>query len=108
MYCGRGVVGKWVLVLKCNYQEKVTVKDLSAALAEGHCFFCFVTAAELMRNGEMLEVCGEEFSTDIVNGERVLTTIALCPECHKKFHLDANRNHNPCQIKARLSREALD
>ena len=94
--------------MKCNYQAKVSVKDVSAALSEAHCFFCHVSATELMSKGELLEICGEEFSTDIVNGERVLTTIALCPDCHKKFHLDANRQHNPCQIKARLNREGLD
>lgn len=91
----------------CNYQRKVTEAELSAALSEARCSDCGKTVAELLRGGELLEVCGEEFGSDIVSRERVLNPIALCPSCHRKHHLDARGRHNPCQIKARLSWEVL-
>ncbi len=91
----------------CNYQRKVTVEDLLEALADGVCHLCGVTTRQLMEKGELLEVCGEEFATDIESGERVLTPVALCPDCHRDYHLDARQQHNPCQIKARFSREGL-
>ena len=93
--------------LKCNYQSKVCVRDLGEALSKACCQHCGVTASELSLRGEILEVCGEEFSSDPVSGERELTTIALCPDCHRDFHKDARGRHTPCQIKARFSRECL-
>ncbi len=93
--------------MKCNYQRKVSIEELSTALAEMACHNCSVSTADLMLKGELLEVCGEEFSSDIVGGECVLSTIALCPTCHAESHLDAHHQHNPCLIKARLSREHL-
>jgi len=92
---------------KCNYQRAVTREEFSAALSEAVCGHCGVTTRELLLKGELLEVCGEEFSSDIVSGQRVLTPIALCPACHKIHHLDGRRQHNPCQIEARRSREWL-
>ena len=92
---------------KCNYQTKVSVGEFSEALSRASCERCGVTTAELIEKGELLEVCGEEYSSDPTNGERVLTALALCPSCHRKFHQDARGRHNPCQIKARLSREFL-
>ena len=91
----------------CNYKRKVTVEEVAQALSEAACQHCGVTTKELMLKGELLEVCGEEFASDIASGERALTPVALCPACHKKHHLDARRQHNPCQIKARQSREGL-
>lgn len=91
----------------CNYQRTVTVEELSAALAEAACSHCRATTADLMLKGELLEVCAEEFSSDIEGRERILVPIALCPACHREHHLDARGQHNPCQIKARISREGL-
>ena len=93
---------------RCNYQAKITLDDMSSALSAARCHECGITTAELMAKGQLLEVCGEEFSSDITDGTRVLTAIALCPDCHTEFHRDCRGHHNPCQIKARLSREGLD
>ncbi len=92
---------------ECNYQKKVTVEELSTALGDARCHRCGITTPELAKKGDLLEVCGEEFSYDSATGERVLTPIALCPDCHRKNHLDSKRQHNPCQIKARADREGL-
>ncbi|MDJ0629029.1 MAG: hypothetical protein QNJ44_12275 [Rhodobacter sp.] len=94
--------------IDCNYLRLATEEDLSSALADAACVHCGASAAELLRKGELLEVCAEEFASDITDGGRVLTPIALCPGCHDRHHRDARGNHNPCQIKARLSREMLD
>lgn len=94
--------------VKCNYQSKVTAEELSSALSETQCHQCGVSVVELMLGGQLLEVCGEEFGSDIETGERVVTPIALCPSCHRKYHLDAGDQHNPCQIAARLSWERMD
>ncbi|TMV10348.1 hypothetical protein FGK63_04625 [Ruegeria sediminis] len=94
--------------IECNYQRKVTAKEYSAALAEAQCSHCGISSKDLMRRGELLEVCGEELYSDIASGERVLIPIALCPSCHRRHHQDAQRMHNPCQIKARHSRECLE
>ncbi|MCU9847425.1 hypothetical protein OEZ60_05350 [Defluviimonas sp. WL0024] len=90
---------------ECNYQRKMTARELTTALSEAECRHCRVSAAALLENGEHLEICAEEFASDIMSGERVLTPIALCPACHRLNHLDAHHRHNPCQIKARHSRE---
>ncbi len=92
----------------CNFQKIVTPQEFAAALKGATCEHCGVTSAQLLKEGEILEVCAEEFSSDIVTGDRVLIPIALCPACHRKHHLDAHHHHNPCQIRARLSREGLD
>ena len=94
--------------IKCNFQRKATSGEFSSALAEATCQRCGDSAKDLVLKGEILEVCAEEFADDIASGQRVLNPIALCPSCHEKYHLDARGNHNPCQIKARLSREWLD
>lgn len=91
----------------CNYQRKASVGEMTAALEQSQCNHCGISAKELMEQGKILEVCGEEFLSDIATGERVLTAIALCPTCHKLHHMDAYHQHNPCQIKARQSREGL-
>ena len=91
---------------KCNYQSKVTVTEVREALGQAECHHCGIAAADLMARGELLEVCGEEIGSDLVTGTRILKAIALCPSCHRRSHLDANRQHNPCQIKARNSRES--
>ncbi len=83
----------------------MTSKEISEVLAEEVCHQCGITAWELAQNGELLEVCGEEFASDIESGTRFLVPVALCPTCHKDHHLDANRQHNPCHVKARLSRD---
>ena len=92
----------------CNYQRKVTLREMSTALAEAECSHCGISAEELLERGERLEVCGEELYSDLSSGERVLLPIPLCPSCHAKNHQDARRMHNPCQIKARNSRECLE
>lgn len=92
---------------KCNYQRKVTEGELVTALSEERCRDCGASVKELIESGEFLEVCGEEFYSDIVTKERVLHPVALCPECHRRNHLDAAGQHNPCQVRARLSREGL-
>ena len=94
--------------IECNYQRKVTSEELLSALAVATCHHCEISAKDLLLTGDILEVCAEEFASDIANGQRVLVPIALCPSCHQKHHLDACGNHNPCQIKARFSREMLD
>lgn len=93
--------------LTCNYQHKVTEQEISEALTEGVCHICGLPEKELRLVGQHLEVCGEEFASDIASCERFLTPVALCPACHRNHHLDASQNHNPCQIEARLSREGL-
>lgn len=93
--------------MDCNYQRLVVVEGASAALAEGVCQHCGVRSNELAEKGEILEICAEEFATVMESGERILTPIALCPSCHAEHHKDARGHHNPCQIKARLSREGL-
>jgi hypothetical protein len=94
--------------IDCNYQSIVAPEEYATALKEAVCEHCGTSARQLLQHGEILEVCGEEFLYDIVSGERVLSAIALCPTCHRRHHLDAQDHHNPCQIKARLSRERLD
>lgn len=91
----------------CNYLFRVTPEELSVALSDACCRHCGITAASLIRRGRSLEVCGDEFASDPVSGEVVLTPIALCPDCHAAFHLDSRQRHNPCQIGARRSREGL-
>lgn len=92
----------------CNYQKKLKVEDISTVLADAKCQHCGATASELMLKGELLEICAEEFASDIQSGERILVPLGLCPSCHKKHHLDARGHHNPCQITARRSREGLE
>jgi hypothetical protein len=92
---------------ECNYQRKVSIKELSAAFGDARCNHCGITTADLAKKGDLLEVCGDEFSYDMETGERILTPIALCPECHRKNHLDSHRKHNPCQLTARADREGL-
>ena len=93
--------------VECNYQRKVTIEELSLALGEAKCHQCGVTTNELMKSGEVLEVCGEEFSSDPVTGDRVMTAVALCPSCHRRHHQDARGKLLPCQVRARRSREGL-
>ena len=92
---------------ECNYRAKVGLHEVSEAFARAQCEHCGVTTPELMEHGELLEVCGEEFISDLATGERTLAVIALCPECHREFHRDARGQHNPCQIEARISRESM-
>ena len=91
----------------CNYQRRMDPAEAASALAEACCYRCGVSARALMNRGDILEVCGEEFSRDLVSWEAVLVPIALCPDCHRTNHLDGRNRHNPCQIKARLSRESF-
>ena len=92
---------------ECNYQAKVGLQEVSHALARAQCEHCGVTTTELMERGEILEICGEEFASDLVSGKHILSVIALCPRCHRNFHKDARGQHNPCQLKARVSRESV-
>lgn len=94
--------------LECNYQRKVDLPDLKTALSEGCCDHCGLTAVELAKQGEILEICGREFCFDYETGVATETPVALCPACHAANHLDANRQHNPCHISARRSRERLE
>ena len=94
--------------IKCNYQKIVSIEEFSKALSEMICQHCGITTRELIARGQLLQVCAEEFSSDITSGERVMQTVALCPECHRQHHLDEHNCHNPCHVKARLSREGLD
>ena len=100
-------MGKTVSGLECRYQDKVTSKEAAEALTVAHCHHCGVTTRDLMQRGELLEVCGEMFGVDMATHERIITPISLCPECHRKHHLDANRQHQPCQVQAGFSREGL-
>ena len=93
--------------MKCNYQDKATVQELAEALSFERCRHCGISSRELLLRDEVLEVCADEFAADLTTGERFLETFALCPECHKLHHLDAHSQHNPCQLKARRSREGL-
>ena len=93
--------------MKCNYQQKVTVKDLASALSAESCRHCGIGIQELLTRGEVLEVCAEEFAYDIEKRTQILEPVALCPTCHEKHHLDGQQQHNPCQVRARLSREGL-
>ena len=93
--------------MKCNYQDKVTVHELAEALSSERCQHCGITSRELLLRDEVLEVCSDEFAVDLSTGERFLEAFALCPTCHQQHHLDGNQQHNPCQLKARRSREQL-
>lgn len=92
---------------KCNYQEKVSLQEVGEAFSRAQCEHCGISTTELMARGELLEVCGDEFASDLVSGARTLAVIALCPRCHRNFHKDGHGQHNPCQIQARISRESL-
>ena len=94
--------------ITCNYQQIVTVAERLNALADAACQHCGISSKDLLSHCEALEVCADEFSSDIASGHREFVPIALCPSCHKKHHLDARNNHNPCQVTARDSRERLD
>ncbi len=91
----------------CNYQRIVSVEEIRCALEEAQCQQCGITTNELISRGELLEICGEELCSDISTGKKTFITIALCPSCHARAHQDAENKHNPCQIKARWSREGL-
>jgi hypothetical protein len=91
----------------CRYQLKVTADEFAKALSEARCQNCSISALELLKRAQALEVCGEEFGYDIVTGEKILVAVALCPDCHGENHLDSHKHHNPCQVAARLSREYL-
>ena len=75
--------------LECRFQETVTSAEVAKALQTAQCDHCGATTRELMARGELLEVCAEVFATDLETGERVLTVIALCPDCHRQYHLEA-------------------
>ncbi len=92
---------------ECNYQQIASVEEVKSALEEAQCQHCGITTNELMSRGEVLEICGEEYCSDISTGLKLFTTFAVCPSCHERFHQDAENMHNPCQIKARWSREGL-
>ncbi len=92
---------------ECNYQRIVSVEEVRCALEEAQCQQCGITTNELISRGELLEICGEELCSDISTGKKTFITIALCPSCHARAHQDAENKHNPCQIKARWSREGL-
>ena len=98
-------MGTTVSGLECNYQDKVTSTEVVEALSSAQCHHCGTTTQELTERGELLEVCGEMFGIDMDTGERIITPISLCPECHRRHHLHAERRHRPCQIEAAFSRE---
>ena len=92
---------------ECNFRFRISLREVSEALDAAQCEHCGVTTTGLIERGEFLEVCGEEFASDLVSGERILAMIALCPKCHRDFHRDVRGQHDPCQIKARISRESM-
>ena len=94
--------------MECNFQKRASEEEIHFVYTEIGCRHCGLEVSELAKQGRHLELCGEEYGTDLVTGEKVLTPIGLCNECHRLHHQDAKRQHNPCQIKARLSREGLD
>ena len=100
-------MGMTVSGLECRYQETVTSNEAAKALEAALCHECGVSTRDLMADGQLLEVCGEEFATDIETGERIMVAIPLCPDCHRKNHLDARLKHHPCQVQARNSREGV-
>ncbi len=91
--------------IKCNFQKFVRPIDKLRAVVQGTCDHCEATTASLAREGKTLEVCGAEYMTDPITAEREFELLTLCPDCHRAQHLDADGNHNPCQVKARNSRE---
>lgn len=98
---------KTVSELGCNYQDRVSATEIWESPSMAQCDHCGIEATELSESGKTLEICGELFGIDMGTNERVISTIALCPECHKSHHLDADRKHQPCQILAAFSREGL-
>ena len=93
---------------ECNYQVRMDQSQLVEVLADGLCHHCRISVKDLLEKGEILEFCAEEYAFDIESGQQFLVPIALCPSCHVQHHRDAKGKHNPCQIKARLSRECPD
>jgi len=89
----------------CDYQGVVTPREIVEALAETQCRHCGESADSLSKIGKKLAVCGEEYLSQLGREKRVLTPIPLCPDCHRDYHLDANGNHQDCQLIARQSRE---
>ena len=72
---------------KCRFQEGLRADEIAAALREGRCHSCSITAAELTREGKLLEICGEEHFSDLPGLEEYSAPVALCPECHHQAHL---------------------
>ena len=93
--------------MECNYQDRVSVQEPAEALSSERYRHCGITSRELLLRDEVLEVCADEFAADPTTGERLLEAFALCPTCHQLHNLDAQQQHNPCQLKARCSREAF-
>ena len=91
---------------ECMFRFSVSLREVSEALDVSQCEHCGATTTELIGRGEFLEVCGEEFASDLVIGERTLAMIALCPRCHRDFHRDFRGQHKSCQIEARISCES--
>ena len=93
---------------KCRFQEGLRADEIAAALREGRCHSCSITAAELTREGKLLEICGEEHFSDLPGLEEYSAPVALCPECHHQAHLDAHGSSVPCHMQASRSREWID
>ena len=91
----------------CRYCGLLTPEQLEDSLESTTCHRCDISQAELIRNGQSLEICGEEFMYDPIAQTRVLQTITLCPDCHEAEHLDDQGRHVPCQVRARWAREGL-
>jgi hypothetical protein len=96
-----------VIKIACNFQAKVDYLEKLRALGRGKCDQCWIEVDDLLRSGEFLEVCGDEFMTDPTTSEVAFQVRALCPECHRQQHLDAQGRHNPCQLSARRNREGV-
>ncbi len=93
---------------ECRFQALLTPEDVAGALEAARCYRCSLTAAELLQEGKLLEVCGEEHICDLTGAQDYSVAIALCPDCHAQAHLDADRRHVPCHVQARRSREWID
>ncbi|MEM0945843.1 MAG: hypothetical protein AAGK37_00440 [Pseudomonadota bacterium] len=93
---------------ECRFQKNLKPEDAAAALEADRCHNCSITLGELLKDGKFLEICGEEYISDLTTGQDYSVAIALCPDCHRQAHLDAGGNHSPCHVNARRSREWID
>ena len=90
-------------IFVCSFELIASQSEKEAVLNCSHCDTCNTPMSELILKGQTLEICSAEHYSDPVSGERCVTAIALCQECHRENHLDAKLNHQPCQFTAQRS-----